>query len=815
MKLHSEWALRIARFKENYLLAESKTSMPNSPQVTPPTTRLDALAPVEEAFYTSDDAGTDLRELFDILLRGKWVILACILATSVPVAVWMISQPSLYSSYAVVLVDKKDDNLGSILPTQGAASYFSQDRNLENELLVLRESLPLAETAAQAILDAPEIPGTRRSPTILDSEDGEPPLSLLDVAFRLQGSYVSASQEGPNVDAVRVSGVSTDPAEAAYLANIYAAAFAELTRDQSRLGVKTSRTFLENQVQEKGAELSGYDEAVRQFMNREGAVALDQETSQLVSQIANLQSERDAAEVQVQLQEARIASIESELARVQPGLASRPAADLDGQLAAAQERVRTIQARFAPYYAQNPELRNAPAAELPDFIRTGRAEIERAEAEVARLSRQIAAAAAAGSGGGPGDTQSGFERQAALRAALSDARTELRGSVATREAIADRLSAYDRDLAQIPSQSIDLARLQRDRQAAEQLYQSLDQKLQESRIAEEGELGYARVIRPAFASLSPFAPKRARNVALSAFAGLLLGMMFAVARVRLDHRIQRPDDIQRAGYTLLGTVPNFSDLVKRDFGGKDTVDIDGRAVDTRLITLLNPMATASETYRALRTSVQFSRPDAVVQTILVTSANPGEGKSVTSANLAVVLAQAGRRVLLVDCDMRRPTVHKKFGLNREPGLSHVVFQEAVLDPSTLAQPADGLWVLPAGQLVPNPSELLGSKRMRDVLDEMRSQFDIVILDAPPVHAATDAVLLSTQTDATIVVARAGETKDFDLESALGALASVGSKTIGVVLNGFDLSQAYGYKYRYAYRYGSDYAYGHENQSAND
>ena len=126
--------------------------------------------------------------------------------------------------------------------------------------------------------------------------------------------------------------------------------------------------------------------------------------------------------------------------------------------------------------------------------------------------------------------------------------------------------------------------------------------------------------------------------------------------------------------------------------------------------------------------------------------------------------------------------------------------------------ADGLFVLPAGMIAPNPSEMLGSKRMRDFLAAAHDQFDLVILDAPPVLAATDAVLLSTQADATVLVARAGVTRDYDLESSRSALASVGARLIGVVLNGFDVSQAYGYRYKYAYRYGQDYAYGHDSNT---
>jgi tyrosine-protein kinase Etk/Wzc len=325
------------------------------------------------------------------------------------------------------------------------------------------------------------------------------------------------------------------------------------------------------------------------------------------------------------------------------------------------------------------------------------------------LSRQLADDAAAG-GGGLGDTRSGFDRVAELRRQLTDARVELSGYRAQRDQLARRAADYSRELGAIPDQYIDLAQLQRERTAAERLYQSLDQKLQEARVAEEGELGYATVIRPAFTPGAPFAPKRNRDVLLAFLFGLGLGVTLAIARVRLDHRFFRPDDLREAGYPLLGTVPDFRDLIEKDFAGKETVEVDGRRMDSRLVSLLNPMATASETYRALRTSVQFSRPDTVVQTILVTSASPGEGKSVTAANLAIVLAQAGRRVLLVDCDLRRPTVHKKFGFPREPGLVQLVFDGQPVDPAAFHQPADDLWVLTAGALIANPSEMLSSRR---------------------------------------------------------------------------------------------------------
>ena len=330
--------------------------------------------------------------------------------------------------------------------------------------------------------------------------------------------------------------------------------------------------------------------------------------------------------------------------------------------------------------------------------------------------------------------------------------------------------------------------------------------LQEARLAESAELGYAEIIRAADVPGSPVGPNRPRTTLLGLLVGLGIGIALAVGRAHLDQAIRRPAQIRELGHPLLSVIPDVEDLIREDFGGAETVEVDGRQVDTRLVTLLNPMSTAAEAFRGLRTSVQFSRPDAVIETILVTSASPGEGKSTVAANLAVVMAQSGRRTLLIDADLRRPRVDKVFGMARSPGLTDYLTGNRTSRDLTVA---DDLDVLPAGAVVPNPAEHLGSKSLRELLGVFRESYDIVIVDAPPVMAATDPVLLSTQVDATIIVSSAGKTKDFELAHAVEEIQNVGGQVIGVVLNRFDVSKEYGYRYQYAYRYGSKYTYGHD------
>jgi non-specific protein-tyrosine kinase len=200
-----------------------------------------------------------------------------------------------------------------------------------------------------------------------------------------------------------------------------------------------------------------------------------------------------------------------------------------------------------------------------------------------------------------------------------------------------------------------------------------------------------------------------------------------------------------------------------------------------LVTLADPKSPASEAYRTLRTNIQFSSLDKPVRTILVTGVEAGEGKSTTLANLAVVMAQGGKRVVAVDCDLRRPTLHKVFGLAAEPGLTTAILDPAAPIPGQKTQ-VEGLSVLTCGPLPPNPSDLLGSRRFEDILDGLAKSADIVLLDAPPIVAVSDAAILASKVDGVILVVNAGKTKRDPARRARSLLDKVNAHVLGVVLN---------------------------------
>jgi protein-tyrosine kinase len=201
-----------------------------------------------------------------------------------------------------------------------------------------------------------------------------------------------------------------------------------------------------------------------------------------------------------------------------------------------------------------------------------------------------------------------------------------------------------------------------------------------------------------------------------------------------------------------------------------------------LITHYSPRAAISEQYRTIRTNIQFSSVDESIRTILVTSSGPEEGKSTTVANLAVVFAQQGKKVLLIDADLRKPTVHYTFQLDNTTGLTNVLTKQTQLQKAAVTTIVDNLWVLSSGPIPPNPAELLGSKAMEDMLEAALEQYDIVIFDTPPVLAVTDAQILANRCDGTILVIGSGKTQIEPAMKSKELLLSSKGKLLGVVLN---------------------------------
>ena len=222
-----------------------------------------------------------------------------------------------------------------------------------------------------------------------------------------------------------------------------------------------------------------------------------------------------------------------------------------------------------------------------------------------------------------------------------------------------------------------------------------------------------------------------------------------------------------------------------------------------MVTMHAPKSTASEAYRGLRTSILFSSAEKQPRVILVSSSGPQEGKTITTTNLAVTMAQSGSKVIILDCDMRRPKIHKLFDINRDTGMSNILVGGCEVTEAVVHTKVPKLDVIPCGPIPPNPSEILGSKRMVDLLLTLRKSYNRIILDSPPITAVTDAVVLAKLVDGVVLVLRVGDTPREIVQNGLNQLRTVNAHVLGAVLNGVDMGPDSGYYYQYYYYYGED------------
>jgi succinoglycan biosynthesis transport protein ExoP len=368
-------------------------------------------------------------------------------------------------------------------------------------------------------------------------------------------------------------------------------------------------------------------------------------------------------------------------------------------------------------------------------------------------------------------------RERVASSSLASAETQLRSEIS---ALAKQASSFSGN----PTSAAASALLNQEAVLKEQLAQ-----MQVSGAANTGEVA---LVTPAQLPVAPSSPKPVQDALLGLAAGFALGLGASFLRESLDDRLASKDAAERAGGApVLAMTP----LVP-----------SGRRPEPVVMVLAEPSSPGAEAYRSLRTSLQFARQERRLRVILVTSPAVGDGKTSTLANLGVVFARAGERVLLVSGDLRRPKIGEFFGIDERVGLTSILLGEHTLEQALVPVPdVDRLTLLPAGPIPPNPAEVLNGDQVRATFGRLREQFDLVLIDSPPVLPVTDAAILSRYADATLMLAAAGQTRRADLHRAAEKLDQVGATILGIVLN--KVTRQTSREYGYGYGYGDTYGYG--------
>lgn len=365
--------------------------------------------------------------------------------------------------------------------------------------------------------------------------------------------------------------------------------------------------------------------------------------------------------------------------------------------------------------------------------------------------------------------------------------------------ISGQIGHVEGEARNLPVVQQELLRLQRDVKISDGIYTKLLETYHQLRLTKEGKLGNVRVIDPALKPSFSSKPDRSKMIVVAGAIGLALGLALAYLRHRLRPGVQHPDELeQKLGLNVFATVP-FSPIQNLLAQA-----IKAKQPGQHLLALTKPDDPAIESLRSLRTALQFAMLDAPNNIVLLTGPTPGIGKSFASANFATVLAAAGKRVLLVDADMRKGHMHKIFGQERGVGLSELIAGSQTLAQVLRKNVTPGLDFISAGTLPPNPAELLMSPTTVDLLKAFSSQYEIIIIDTPPILAVSDTAVLAAQAGTVFLLTRAEVTTLPEVQESIKRLEQSGASLRGVIFNGLDLSRRayrYGYSDKYGYKYG--------------
>jgi len=420
-----------------------------------------------------------------------------------------------------------------------------------------------------------------------------------------------------------------------------------------------------------------------------------------------------------------------------------------------------------------------------------------------------------GKGANHPDSRAAEAKIAATRTALLGEVSNIRGAVDRDLAAIEReISGLSRLFEAAKRRALDLnlleiefRRLERTKHNNEKLYSLVLERSKESDLARMLRFNNIRVIDVARAPTDPIRPQIPVNLAVGLFVGVVLGILAGLTREYLDRSIKTPDDVENElGLTFLGLLPEISTSGKekgRRYARRERRREIAAAVERapELMAHFDSSSGLAEAARAIRTNLMFMAPDKPFRRLLVTSAGPSEGKTMVACCVAVAMAQAGQKVLLIDCDLRRPRLHRVFRLTNDAGVTTAMLDHSALDVHAVQTEVENLRVLVAGPSAPNPAELLQSKSFIKLLDALQEKYDRIVIDSPPVVPVTDPAVLSKHVDGTLLVIRAFKTTRDLARQAIRSLRDVNAPLVGTILNAVDLTRReYGYYHYYYYKH---------------
>ena len=739
-----------------------------------PSQGTELLRPLGSALYNVLPAQeSSLREYLRVLIKRKWLVISCVVGIFAVVAVASLRQTPIYEAYGQIAVNKSDSNLITFKDNVQVVDYDPND--LDTEVHIIQSDLLALQVIRQLNLDKrPEFGGHP------DQTQGNLVADPLQTDSRRTSSVLGSFRGNlhvtliPNTRIIEIHYTSTDPQLAASVVNTLAATYVEQNFKTKFESTMQASDWLSKQLIDLQMKVETSQEKLVRYQKEHEILGNDEKQNITTEKLDELNKELTVAESDRMQKEAVYRQTQSNDPLVvasailaEAGGSTSPLLDkLREQEAALKIQVAEINTQFGPSYPKVAQLNN----------------------QIKEIDHQL---------------------QTETNKAVDHFRGQYLAALQRENLLHDSFEKQKQEANKLNESAIEYSLLKRDVESNRTLYEGLLEKLKEAGVTAGLRSNNFRILSAARTPYSPVEPNIPRNLAFALVLGIISGVGLAFLLENMDNTVRTPEQAQAlSALPSLGMIPLGSKTTSHGSRNRLALTSSKEAVET--VTQVRPQSQMAESYRALRTSLLLSNLGAPPKVIMVTSARPQEGKTTTSINTAIVLAQKGVRVLLIDADLRRPSIHKTLGMGPRSGLSNVLTGSATLQQTIVTSPVlQNLFILPAGTAPPNPAELLASSNMKDLVAELRGQYDHIVVDTPPTLSVTDAVVLSSRADATILVIRSGQTTKQALRRSRDILMQVNAHVAGVLLNAVDLTSP---DYYYYYEYQGKYTHYYQEES---
>lgn len=708
-----------------------------------------------------DFAADSLRELighyWSLFKRYYWILIVAVVVVVTGTYFWTKQQPKIYQATSKLMFQTSQRNIFGrqieqveLLDT-GGPWHFEQFWNTQKEVLQSR-------WFAERVIKREGLLGREGFlPPPPEGKERTPEERLKVAIDKVQSVAKISLQPESRVALIEVK--TKDPELSATIANGIADAYVEYTKEYQSGGLKQIVNWFDNYVSTKRQELSQAQTKLQQFMRDKNILSLSYEDRQSLTadSMQKVNDELLAVRSRLYEKEALLHQLE-ELEQTGKGL--RVIAELteSESLKSSLEREAELEQKLAALQTRYLDAH-------PD--------VQAVHEELTSVRKHI------------------DEEISRIRSAVENRVAVLRRNEANLES---ELADLKAEISQLNQMGVEYNQLKDNADNLKKLYETVLSRSSELDINALYDNNVVQVLEEAAVPEEPVSPNLPINLAIGFALGLGLGLGTMVLLDSLDNTVKSGDDISRVtDRPILATLPHLNASVL-----KGLEQIGESPADT--ITHTAPKSSFAEGIKTLRANLMFMSPDDPDKMLLVTSPGPSEGKTITSVNMAIAMAQSGLKTVIIDSDMRRPRIHKALGLENDIGLSNAIMSEAELDSAVLPTGVENLDALTCGTVPPNPSELLHAQRFHDLIDQLRERYDRVIFDSPPLGAVADALILSQTVDTVLLVMKFGKTRREMLQRAVEQLEGVGAPFKGCVLNEVDNSAGgYGYSYYY-YRY---------------